>query len=51
MKVVKVVTAVLAVGWALGSGLFLASGCSQGEAPGNEEGSGGSSSHQGHPHN
>ena len=38
----------MAVGWALGLGLFLASGCSQGEAPGNEERLGGSSSHQGH---
>ena len=40
----KGLAAVLAVGLAL----FVASGCKQGEAPGNEEGSGGSSPHQGH---
>ena len=45
---VKGLAAVLAVGLALALGLFVASGCKQGEAPGNEEGSGGSSSHQGH---
>jgi manganese oxidase len=45
---VRVVTTVLVVSLALGSGLLVASGCSQKEAPGNEEGSGGSSSHQGH---
>ena len=47
-EAVKGIAAVLAVGLALGAGLFVASGCSKGEAPGNEEGSGGSSSHQGH---
>jgi hypothetical protein len=47
-EAVKGIAAVLAVGLALGLGLFVASGCSQGDAPGNEEGSGGSSSHQGH---
>jgi manganese oxidase len=45
---VKGLAAVLAVGLALGAGLFLASGCSQEKAPRHEEGSGGSSSHQGH---
>ena len=45
----KGLAAVLAVSLALGAGMFLASGCKQGEAPGKEEGSGGSSSHQGHP--
>jgi hypothetical protein len=47
-EAVKGIAAVLAVGLALRAGLFVASGCSKGEAPGNEEGSGGSSSHQGH---
>src|SRR5215204_7397547 len=45
---VKRRVAVLVLSLVLGSGLFLASSCRQGEAPGHEEGSGGSSSHQGH---
>jgi manganese oxidase len=45
---VKVATTVLVVSLALGSGLFVASGCKQGEAPGHQEESGGSSAHQGH---
>ena len=45
----KGIAAMLAVGLALGAGLFVASGCKQGEAPGHKkEGAGGSSSHQGH---
>ena len=47
-EVMKGLAALLAVSLALGLGLFVASGCKQGEAPGNEKGSGGSSSHQGH---
>jgi FtsP/CotA-like multicopper oxidase with cupredoxin domain len=44
----KGLAVVFALSLALGAGLFVASGCKQEETPGNEEGSGGSSSHQGH---